>query len=194
VTFAEYDRFAEATGREKPDDEGWGRGRRPVINVSWEDARDYAQWLAEQTDRPYRLPSEAEWEYAARAGTRTAYWWGGELRESGTVRANCDGCGSAWDNRRTAPVGSFAANPFGLHDSAGNVWEWVEDCWHDNYEGAPSDGSAWQEAKKSGECALRVLRSGAWNFVPERLRSAFRDGFVVINRVNGFGFRLAQDL
>jgi formylglycine-generating enzyme required for sulfatase activity len=121
VTFYEYDVFARLMmtnrgwlarlmGRGLPGDEGWGRGRRPVINISWEDARAYAQWLSEQTGKRYRLPTEAEWEYAARAGTETAYWWGDEV---GKNRANCAGCGSQWDDKQTAPVGSFASNPWG---------------------------------------------------------------------------------
>jgi formylglycine-generating enzyme required for sulfatase activity len=118
VTFDEYDVFARATGREQPADKGWGRGRRPVINISWEGARAYAQWLSEQTGKRYRLPTEAEWEYAARAGTETTYWWGDEVGEN---HANCSSCGSEWDNMQTAPVGSFASNPWGLYDTVGNV-------------------------------------------------------------------------
>src|SRR5438874_738666 len=112
VTFEEYDVFARATGREQLADRGWGRGHRPVINVSWEDAVAYAKWLSQQTGKRYRLPTEAEWEYAARVGTETAYWWGNEV---GKNRANCDGYGgSQWDNKQTAPVGSFQPNPWGL--------------------------------------------------------------------------------
>ena len=113
VTFDEYDLFAGVTGRQLPHDQGWGAGRRPVINVSWEDAVAYADWLSGQTGKRYRLPTEAEWEYAARAGSETAYWWGDEV---GDGRANCDGCGSEWDDEKTAPVGSFQANRFGLYD------------------------------------------------------------------------------
>ena len=156
VTFEEYDRFTSAAGRARASDEGWGRGRRPVINVSWEDAVAYTRWLSEQTGERYRLPTEAEWEYAARAGTATAYSWGNGI---GRNRANCDGCGSQWDNRQTAPVGSFGPNGWGLHDLHGNVWEWVQDCWNESYRGAPADGSAWE----SGDCSLRVLRGGSWD-------------------------------
>ena len=113
--------------------------------------------------------SESEWEYVARGGTQTKYWWGDEI---GRGRANCDGCGSRWDDEKTAPVGSFRANGFGLHDVHGNVWEWVEDCWHGDYEGAPTDGSAWTSG---GDCGSRVLRGGSWYFVPGFLRSANRD-------------------
>ncbi|WP_256091553.1 formylglycine-generating enzyme family protein [Candidatus Thiosymbion oneisti] len=178
VRFVDYDRFAEATGREKPDDEGWGRGDQPVINVSWRDAQAYAAWLSEQTGHSYRLPSEAEWEYAARAGTSTPFWTGDCIH---TDQANYNGgydykgCGAKTDvyRRRTVPVGSLPANGFGLHEMAGNVWEWVEDCWHDSYAGAPADGSAWLQAG-GGDCARRVLRGGGWYFNPRWLRSALR--------------------
>ena len=130
-----------------------------MINVSWEDAQSYVTWLSRETGESYRLPSESEWEYAARAGTATKYSWGNEI---GVNRANCDGCGSRWDNQRTAPVGSFAPNGFGLYDMHGNVWEWVEDCWNGSYAGAPSDGGAW----RSGDCAKRVLRGGSWGGNP----------------------------
>ena len=148
ITFAEYERFAAATGLERPDTAGWGRGNRRVINVSREDARAYAAWLSEQTGKRYRLPTEAEWEYAARAltsaaDTSTRYSWGDDIvcsqarysrREGGECSDSVDG---------TVPVGSFEANAFGLHDMYGNVWEWVADCWYKNYEGAPANGSAW---------------------------------------------------
>ena len=134
VTFDEYDHFARATGRGFPRDRGWGRGSRPVIRVTWHDATAYAEWLSRETGEEYRLPSESEWEYAARAGSTTRYPWGTDM---GRNRANCDGCGSRWDDDRTAPVGSFAPNAWGVHDTHGNVDEWVEDCWHRNYVGSP---------------------------------------------------------
>jgi len=193
VTFAEYDRFALATWRQLPDDQDWGRSDRPVINVSWEDARGYVDWLREETGKGYRLPSEAEWEHAARAGTITPYWWGDDIQQDGQVWANCAGCGSQWDLKRTAPVGQFQANPFGLLDTAGNVWEWVEDCWHDNYAAAPTDGLAWLAAD-GGDCGQRVVRGGSWNDGPEYLRSAYRIRLNADNRNNALGFRLAQDL
>ena len=186
VTFEEYDRFTAATGRERVDDEGWGRGRRPVVNVSWEDAVAYTRWLSEQTGKRYRLPSEAEWEYAVRAGVKKKkYSWGNEI---GHNRANCDGCGSQWDDRQTATVGSFAPNAWGLHDMHGNVQEWVQDCWNDSYRGAPADGSAWER----GNCFLRVLRGGSWNFPPFSLRSADRSRNINESRYSGLGFRLAH--
>ena len=188
VTFKDYDRFVAATGAERPDGKGWGRGRRPVINVNWHDAKAYATWLSAQTGKTYRLPSESEWEYAARAGTETAYSWGDEI---GVNRANGGGSGSKWSNRKTSPVGSFEPNAFGLYDMHGNVWEWVEDCWHNNYEGAPSDGSAWTGG---GDSDLAVVRGGSWYDDPRFLRSAVRYWFRPSIRFNFLGFRLVQDL
>ena len=187
VTFEEYDPFCKATGRSPLGDAGWGRGRWPVINVRWDDAVAYAAWLSKETGAWYRLPTEAEWEYAARAGTETAYWWGETI---GRNRANCRGCGSAWDGNQTAPVGSFDANPFGLYDMLGNVWEWVQDCHHDRYKGAPGDGSAWE----TGKCTLRVLRGGSWALEPRRLRAALRNGRLPGDRDRYGGFRLARTL
>ena len=184
VTFEDYDRY---TYPNRVDDRGWGRGRRPVIYVSWNDAQDYVEWLSAQTGHTYRLLSEAEWEYVARAGSSTAYSWGNDI---GSNRANCVGCGSQWDFLQTAPVGSFAPNAFGVHDMHGNVWEWVEDCWNGSYAGAPTDGSAW----RSGECERRVLRGGAWLDFPGDLSSAFRLGFTSGFRFDGLGFRVARTL
>ena len=140
---------------------------------------------------PYRLPTEAEWEYAARAGTTTARWWGDGI---GTGEANCNGCGSKWDGQLIAPVGTFGPNPFGLYDMLGNVWQWVEDCWHESYVGAPTDGSAWQ----SGDCGKRVLRGGSWSNVPIYIRSASRSRSVAaggdVDYSNYAGFRVARSL
>ena len=188
VTFAQWDACVAdgGCGGYTPDDEGWGRGDRPVINVSWDDIQSFIAWVNHRTGGKFRLPTEAEWEYAARAGTRTKYSWGNDI---GTNRANCDGCGSQWDNDRTTPVGSFPANPWGLHDMHGNVWEWVQDCWNDSYNGAPTDGSA----RTSGDCALRVIRGGSWYSFPGYLRSASRSRIGRSYRSNSSGFRLAQD-
>ena len=187
VTFAEWNACVSdgGCGGYRPDDEGWGRGRRPVINVSWDDAQSYVAWLSRETGEAYRLLSESEWEYAARGGTQTRYWWGDDI---GRNRANCDGCGSRWDDESTAPVGSFAANAFGLHDVHGNVWEWVQDCWNDSYVGAPGDGSAWE----SVNCSLRVLRGGSWDDFPGGLRAAIRNRIVTGSRSNDAGFRVAR--
>ena len=157
VTFSQWDACVAdgGCGRYRPDDEGWGRGNRPVIHVSWDDVQGFIDWLNDKTSGNIRLPTEAEWEYATRADSTTKYSWGNSISHN---RANCIECGSRWDDDRTAPVGSFSANAWGLHDMHGNVWEWVHDCWNDSYVGAPSDGSAWA----SGDCNLRVVRGGSW--------------------------------
>jgi formylglycine-generating enzyme required for sulfatase activity len=182
-----------------PEDQGWGRGNRPVINVSWEDAQRYVRWLNDKLRRlqpvaadsadpgPYRLLSEAEWEYAARAGTTTAYYWG-DVHGSGY--ANCDGCGSQWDNKQTAPVGSFAPNPFGLYDMAGNVLQWVEDCYHENYASAPADGAPWT----TGKCYARVQRGGSWYNSTYYLRAANRYSNAPAFHGLNVGFRVARTL
>jgi formylglycine-generating enzyme required for sulfatase activity len=190
VTFDEWDACAADGGcnRYKPSDEGWGRGRRPVINVSWDDANAYVAWLSKKTGKSYRLLSESEYEYAMRAGTQTAYPWGNAV---GTNKANCHACGSRWDARQTAPVGSFAANRFGLYDMTGNVREWTEDCYHDNYNGAPADGSAWIEG---ANCYNRVVRGGSWLIAPAFLRSASRYWFTADYRLRYLGFRVARTL
>ena len=171
TTFAQYDAYATVSGKPKPEDSGWGRGTRPVINVSWNDAQGYAKWLSTNNAQGLqcRLPSEAEWEYAARAGSTTKYSWGDNV---GRNKANCETCGSQWDDKQTAPVGSFPANRFGLQDMHGNVLEWVQDGWHSNYQGAPVNGSAWNPAS-----GLRVLRGGSWNVTSSLVRSAYRNNF-----------------
>ncbi len=195
VTFDDYESFVKVTGHGNGiiNDQGWGRGRRPAINVSLVDAQEYIEWLSKLTGKRYRLPTEAEWEYAARAGTNTIYWWGNEI---GKNRANCNGCGSEWDGKQTAPVGSFLPNNFGLYDTVGNVSEWVEDCWHKNYEGAPNDGSAWLEAG-GANCSWGVIRGGSWHKAPAILRASYRYGLSAVrffDRYDEIGFRLAQDL
>ena len=302
VTFEEWDACVSGggCGGYRPDDAGWGRGRRPVVNVSWEDAKAYVAWLSGKTGEAYRLPSEAEWEYVARSGTDTRYfWWGDEI---GLNRANCEACVFSFDNEncvdedapmlmhthwegmpthddgwvdekryasweyarmhfsweeaqeyvewlsrktgeayrllkesewdevaragtgtghfwwgyesgqdranygaafakleggapfagpcRTTPVGSFPANPFGLYDVHGNVWELVEDRWHGTYHGAPSDGSAWE----SGKCGKRVMRGGSWRNDAPDLRSARRESRSTSSRGDAVGFRVARTL
>ena len=188
VTNEEFGRFLKAN----PDVEEpsfWGarllnQARQPVVGVSWQDARRFAVWAEG------RLPTEAEWEYAARAGTTTRYWWGDEV---GKNNANCAECGSRWDDKQTATVGSFQPNAFGLHDMLGNVWEWVEDCWHESYKGAPTDGSAWGK-QQGDDCALRVIRGGSWDSDPRDVRSAYRDRYTPGSRDYDVGFRLVQDI
>ena len=192
VTFDEWDACVSGggCGGYRPDDEGWGRGTSPVINVSWEDVQMYVKWLSWKTGKGYRLLSESEWEYVARAGTRTQYWWGDE---SGRNRASCDGCGSRWDVLGTAPVGSFSANVFGLYDVHGNVWEWVEDRMNLDYDGAPEDGSAWVSEGCDSDTS-RVLRGGSWDNEPRVLRSALRSwDYTGVRDVNA-GFRVARTL
>jgi formylglycine-generating enzyme required for sulfatase activity len=185
VTFEQYDACVAFGGCvHLPDDRGWGRGNRPVINVSWEDAQQYIQWLNQETGKNYRLPTEAQWEYAARAGSTTKYSWGNEV---GRNKANCDGCGSQWDNKQTAPVGSFAANAFGLYDMHGNVWEWCQD-WYDGkyYQSSPA---ADPQGPPSGE--YRVFRGGSWGNDPAYLRSAYRSYNCPGIRYYYLGFRLS---
>jgi len=188
VTFAEWDACAAHGDCDPGVKDRWGRGRQPLSAVNWYDAQHYVAWLSRVTGRPYRLLSEAEWEYAARAGSSTAYPWGDEI---GTGNANCNVCGSQWDGMQTAPVGSFAGNAFGLHDMHGNVWEWVEDCYHGNYHGAPADGSPWTD---SGICHVRVVRGGSWYFLPANLRSALRGWFANNDRDSNFGLRVGRTL
>ena len=188
VTFDEYDAFANATSRKLPDDRGWGRGKRPVINISFNDAEAYVQWLSNKTGKQYRLPSEAEWEYVARAGTQTEYWWGNDIGKNNAV---CSSCGSQWDSKQTAPVGSFKPNAFGLYDTAGNVWELTQDCWHDNYQNAPNDGFAWTDIN-GGECNDRVVRGGSWILGPQYLRSAYRLSLNSGEAIFDVGFRIAR--
>lgn len=190
VTFDEWDACVAEGGCNgyKPSDEGWGRGRRPVINVSWDDAQAYVSWLSKKTGKSYRLLSGAEYEYAMRAGTQTVYPWGNSV---GTNNANCHACGSQWDAKQTAPVGSFAANEFGLYDMVGNVREWTEDCYHETYSGAPPDGSAWV---KDGNCYHRVVRGGSFLLAPAFLRSASRYWFASDYRLRYLGFRVARAL
>jgi formylglycine-generating enzyme required for sulfatase activity len=187
VTFDDWDACISVGACPKAADSGYGRNTRPVINVGWADAQTYVAWLSKMTGQPYRLLTEAEWEYAARAGSTTVYYWGDEI---GKGNANCSGCGSQWDKRQTSPVGSFKPNAFGLYDMAGNVWQWIEDCWNDDYKGAPTDGSAWT----SGDCSTRVVRGGSWVGNPQALRSAYRYWYSTDLRNLNLGFRVGRTL
>jgi formylglycine-generating enzyme required for sulfatase activity len=190
VTFTQWHLCVSAGAcRHRPDDRGWGRGSRPVTDVSWEDAKAFTGWLSRRTGATYRLLTEAEWEYVARAGSETRYPWGHKL---GNNQANCDGCGSPWDGKKTAPVGQFKPNKFGVYDIVGNVWEWVEDCWHKKYVGAPTDGTAWMGTER--ECSRRVLRGGSWYLEPWYARTAVRDWNKTNVRSGNFGFRIAKTL
>lgn len=196
VTFAQWDACVAGGGcrNYRPDDEHWGRGNRPVIGISWNDAKAYVAWLSRKTGKPYRLPSEAEWEYAARAGTTTSFSFGPTIS---SAQANYDastgyGDGPKGMNRKkTMPVGSFPANAFGLHDMHGNVWEWVEDCWADEYTAAtPADGRPFN----SRNCEGHVLRGGSWEDHPADLRSAARVGGGSDDQSWSDGFRVALTL
>jgi formylglycine-generating enzyme required for sulfatase activity len=187
VTFEEWDQCIASGGcRHRPDDRGQGRAERPVTDVSWRDATAYASWLSQKTGQKYRLPSEAEWEYAARGGTKTAFWWG---RDVGSRFANCRDCGGD-SGQAAVATGSFSANPFGLFDTAGNAAEWVQDCWNDTYRGAPRDGSAWA----SGQCGQRVLRGGSFDSQARYLRSASRFRYDTDVRYYANGFRVVREL
>jgi len=197
VTFAEWDACVAAggCGGYKPNDAGWGRGDRPVIYVSWDEAKAYTAWLSKQTGATYRLLSEAEREYAARAGTTTPFWWGSAITpEQANYNSSADpynGGGEKGEYRRkTVPVNSFKPNPWGLDQVHGNVWEWVEDCWHNNYSGAPADGSAWT----TGKCEFRVVRGGSLSNVPHLLRAAYLSATFHVYRNDNNGFRVARTL
>ena len=184
VSFTEWDVCVSAGGCSgyRPDDWDWGRGSRPVINVGWDDAQGYVDWLSGATGKTYRLLSESEWEYAARAGTTGRYHWGNRISSS---KANY---GQKVD--KTMPVGSYPPNAFGLHDVHGNVSEWVGDCWSDSYSGAPTDGSVWE----AGDCGYAVKRGGSWRGNPRNLRSANRVRITTGYRLISVGFRVARTL
>jgi formylglycine-generating enzyme required for sulfatase activity len=187
VTFSDWDTCVSLGRCIEASDAGFGHGLHPVINVNLDDARQYVAWLSTMTGKTYRLITEAEWEYAARAGTKSAYFWGDEFRPG---YASCKSCGNPWDDKGTSPVDKFKPNPFGLHDMAGNVWEWTQDCYHASYEGAPTDGSAWL----SGNCKERALRGGAWGSPPGDIRSASRGRANEGIRASWLGFRVVRVL
>ena len=201
VTFAQWDACVAdgGCGGYRPDDEGWGRGNRPVINVSWEDAQSYIDWLNHKTGGKFRLPTEAEWEYAARAGSTTKYHFGdsesqlcryANHADSSTDYSNRNKSCSDGVGERTATVGRYQPNSYGTYDMHGNVWEWVQDCWNDSYVGAPTDGNAWTR----GDCSRRVYRGGSWYNTLGGATSAYRNKDPRIDRYSHLGFRLAQDI
>ncbi len=187
ITFAEYERFARATGRKRPDSGSLDKDTHAAFLVSWDDAYAYTQWLSEQTGERYRLPSEAEWEYAASTGKSSPFAWGFEIGEN---NAHCFDCGTGLNPRQTTRVGRFPANDFGLHDAAGNVAEWVHDCYHPNYEGAPGDGGVWE----GGDCSNRVVRGGAYTNTAQSIRPASREKYPSQRGYDSIGFRVARDL
>lgn len=183
ITFAEYDRFARATGRGQPPSNGLDRARHPVFGVSWEDAAAYAAWLSRETGHAYSLPSEAQWEYAASAGSTAPYWWGYTPPQG---RAHCFNCTAGLPNRQPVPVGSFEPNRFGLYDTVGNVAEWVQDCFHPNYRDAPADGSVWA----GGDCSVRVVRGG--HYASPTPTAQKRDRFAPDRGYPDIGFRVVR--
>jgi len=195
VTFAEWDACVAAGGCKghRPKDGEWGRGKRPVINVSWNDTQNYIAWLNKKTGKNYRLLSEAEWEYIARAGNDSPFYTGGAIT---TRQANFNGeytyGGSPKGKytRKTVPVGSYDPNPLGLHDIHGNVWEWTQDCWNETHAGAPNDGSA----RESGDCKFRIMKGGSWVNLPYQIRAAKRFRYTTDYRYDDYGFRIARTL
>ncbi|MBV1961424.1 MAG: SUMF1/EgtB/PvdO family nonheme iron enzyme [Immundisolibacteraceae bacterium] len=194
VTFEQYDKFATETGRPLPEDRHWGRQNRPVIYVSWQDASDYVAWLSQQTGKKYRLPAEAEWEFASRAGTQSDFWWG-EWPNHDFANFGSEVCcrgkiaGADQWAEETNEVGAFPANDFGLHDSLGNVWEWVQDCWNVDHYGGPSSGSVRQD----GDCRKRVVRGGSWSDIPRNVGVAARGRAAVDKKLAFIGFRVVRE-
>jgi formylglycine-generating enzyme required for sulfatase activity len=206
VTFDEWEAaqrdgsWPRVTGlppRQPSDEKGWGRGCRPVIAVSWDDAQAYVKWLSAKTGQTYRLLSEAEWEYACRAGSETAFWWGDTISAS---QANYDATNVYWGGspgeyrKKTVPVDQFQPNPWGLYQMHGNVGEWCEDCWNWSYAGKPASLKATGGVWTTGDCSQRVLRGGSWYSVPPVLRSAYRSRSLATNRYGYAGFRVARTI
>lgn len=191
ITFDEWDTCVAYGDCRQVSDAGFGRGKLPAIFIAWNDAKDYTAWLSKMTGKTYRLLSEAEYEYATRAGNTTAYPWGDDIRANGKAMSHCDDCGSELDNKPTVPVGSFPPNQFGLYDMVGNVFEWVEDCMHINYNGAPTDGSAWLSG---GNCGWRIVRGGSSIGNRTLLRSAGRGWGTITGSEFNQGFRVARTL
>tara|TARA_R110000782_G_scaffold73615_6_gene147296 strand:+ start:601 stop:2541 length:1941 start_codon:yes stop_codon:yes gene_type:complete len=187
ITFAQYDLFAKAEGKKIPDSLYLDRETHPVIFISWDDAYYYTKWLSEETGQKYRLATEAEWEYMASAGKKSTFWWGYDEEPN---RAHCFGCGTNLDPRKPTKIGSFEANPFGLYDTSGNVGEWVHDCWHDNYKGAPESADVWE----GGDCSYRVVRGGAYSTPPQSTRSAKRDKFKSDKAYDHIGIRVVREV
>ena len=188
ITFEQYDLYANAAGRKLPDNLYMDRKTHPVIFLTWDDAFYYAEWLGEQTGAIYRLPSEAEWEYAASAGKRSPYWWGYNIEAK---MAHCQiGCGTPYDPKKPTAIGSFEPNPFGIYDTAGNVAEWVEDCWHEDYTNAPTTGKAWV----GGDCVFRAVRGGSYFSPEDSIRHSKRDKFKSDQAYDHIGVRVVREL
>jgi len=188
VSLKQYEVFAKATGRRMPDNRYLDKGTHPVFSVSWDDAYSYTRWLSQETGQRYRLPSESEWEYAASGGSDgTPFWWGFDQEPN---RAHCFGCKTGLNPREPTAIGRFDANQFGLHDTAGNVFEWVHDCYHENYDGAPATGEVWE----GGDCSYRVVRGGAYTKPYKSIRIQKRAKFKSQKGYDDIGIRVVRDL
>jgi len=187
VTVQQWNACADAGGCPKVAQAPGTSASAPMRDVSWDDAQQYIKWLTAASGKPYRLPTEAEWEYAARGGSATPYWWGPKMA---TGKANCKDCGPPWNADRPANAGSFAANPYGLYDTSGSVWEWVADCWHNNFKDAPADGRAWDEP----DCRVRVIRGGSWREGTAYMVTSTRFKYDAGVRQAQNGFRVARSL
>jgi len=187
VTVDQWNACANGGGCDKISTDASAPGNAPVRDVSWDDARKYVAWLSKTSGKSYRLPTEAEWEYAARGGTSTVYWWGDQPRK-GT--GNCKDCGDPWSDAAPTTVGSFSPNPYGLYDMNGSVWEWVADCWHISYKNAPTDGRAWDEPA----CSVRVIRGGSWREGFSYMQSSTRFKYSASVRQSQNGFRVVREL
>jgi formylglycine-generating enzyme required for sulfatase activity len=187
VTVQQWNACADAGGCPKIPQPANTPLNAPMRDVSWDDAQQYVKWLASVSGKPYRLPTEAEWEFAARGGTATPYWWGAKMT---TGKASCKDCGPPWSAERPANAGSFAANPYGLYDTSGSVWEWVADCWHNNFKDAPADGRAWDEPN----CRVRVIRGGSWREGAAYMVTSTRFKYDAGVRQSQNGFRVARAL
>ena len=187
VTVQQWNACVNAGGCQKTTQAANTPPDAPIRDVSWDDAQQYVKWLASTTGKPYRLPTEAEWEYAARGGTSTRYWWGEQMA---TGKANCKECGQPWANEGPARAGSSAANAFGLHDTSGSVWEWVSDCWHNSFKDAPTDGRSWDEPN----CRVRVIRGGSWREGAPYMVASTRFRYDAGVRQFQNGFRVARSL
>ncbi|MBB3168535.1 bifunctional serine/threonine-protein kinase/formylglycine-generating enzyme family protein [Simiduia aestuariiviva] len=190
ITFADYEKYLKAKNLGQADDNRWGRGARPAINVSWQDAQNYVRWLSDSTGKRYRLPTEAEWEYVARAGTESSYWWPDNAKGKANCRMGCDSDFSGLFITRTAPVGTYSANPFGVYDTSGNVAEWVEDCFQNHYLSAPRDGTA----VVVSDCSRRSVRGGSMKSSAEEITNFAREGRIPSKRYSDVGFRVLVEL
>jgi formylglycine-generating enzyme required for sulfatase activity/uncharacterized caspase-like protein len=187
VTVEQWNACVAANACPKLSGENGAAANLPARDLSWDDVQQYIKWLGKVTGKPYRLPTEAEWEYAARGGTATQYWWGEQMRKG---NANCKGCGDPWHDEGPENVGTFAANPYGLYDMGGGVWQWVSDCWHSTYKDAPTDGRAWD----SSGCDMRVIRGGSWREGADYMLASTRFKYSQSVRQSQNGFRVAKDL